>query len=90
MRKWKGEVAKRRVGVELDIDAGELGRVIDPRRFVESHGVIGGPSPEGVREAIERRRMGLEKISDFLERKMEALRRSKELLESGIRSIIGL
>jgi argininosuccinate lyase len=84
------EVAKRRAGVELDLDSGELGRVIDPRRFVESHRVIGGPSPERVREAIERRRAGLERISDFLDRRREALRRSKELLEARVRSIIGL
>lgn len=83
------EVAKRKAGVELDLDAGELMRAIDPRNFVESHKAVGGPSPERVEEAIGRRRAALMEILGFVERKREGLSRSKRLLEEGVRSLAG-
>ncbi|MEM3439461.1 MAG: argininosuccinate lyase [Candidatus Bathyarchaeia archaeon] len=83
------EVAKRKSGVELDLEAGELKRAVDPKNFVESHKAIGGPSPDRVGESIERRRVALEEISRFVERKREGLSRSKQLLEAEVKSIAG-
>ncbi len=83
------EVAKRKAGVELDLDAEELKRAVDPRNFVESHKAVGGPSPERVWEAIGRRRAAIGEVLGFVKRKREGLNRSRKLLEEGVRAIAG-
>lgn len=84
------EIAKRKVGADLDLGAEELRRAVDPRNFVESHRAVGGPSPERVREAIGKRRGALREILDFVGQRGRELDRSKGDLEARVRSLAGI
>jgi argininosuccinate lyase len=66
-----------------------LGRALDPRHFVESRGLYGGPSPEAVRSVLGELRASLQRDEAERGAALERVAAAQRGLESAIDALIG-
>lgn len=80
------ESAREVIGHELDLGEEDVRKALDPRNFVESHAVPGGPAPARVREAIAEARNALAERAQSLDDARAAVERARDELGARVAS----
>ena len=75
------ESARETIGDEFDIDDEFVQDALDPRAFVETHDVPGGPAPREVRRMISDRRANLDEHRAQLNQRREGLETAAQELD---------
>jgi len=82
------EVAGRVANLSIDIGEEEIRSALDPRHFIESHRVRGGPAPQEVDRMLKERRGWMDMYRGWIAGKKGELRRAEEGLEEALRGLM--
>lgn len=73
--------AERIIGRKLTIDEKELKDALSPEHFINIRKVLGGPSPETMKEAITNRKKQQKQLENWLGEKTEQIEKGKRMIE---------